>query len=183
MEVSTWPPSYDFLGGILAREGEMGAESDSKARSEFGLKTTISPVITQPDHTGFYYTGTRTLWCVFSLVWKVSSNTPCATFHQCFTDYTHSGLNPQRGTAAGSSPKRLDLPSSMTQGCPSFLFLADMFKLAESVFSQMEAKSVFHCTIYPVVHWLDTKTQLTKNIEAIYIRLNMIKRRDCTSII
>lgn len=165
MEVSTQTPSYGILAGVLAREGEMGAESDGKTRSEFALKTTItmiSPVITQPNHTGFYYTGTGTPWCVFSLVSKVTLNTPCATLRQCFTDYSHSGLNPRRGTAAGASPKRLDLPSSVTQGCPSFLFLAHTFKLADTFFSQMEAKIVSHCTIYPVVHWLDMKTKASK---------------------
>lgn len=51
MEVRAWPPSNAFLTGTLAREGEMGAESDGKTRSELDVETMItarlSPMITQ----------------------------------------------------------------------------------------------------------------------------------------
>lgn len=89
--------------------------------------------------------------------------------------YSCSGLNPQRCTASGSSPERLDLPSSRTQGCPSFLFLSDTFKPADSFFTNGSEKR-------PSLHRLSSnlpiryENPVPKNNEAIYARLNGIKR-------
>lgn len=117
----------------------------------------------------FYYSGTRTLWCVISLVLKITLNTPCASFHQCFTDCKmlqfmatvalasiHRGAQPldplPRGWICLAPGHKAVHPSS------SCLILLNQL----TVFSQMEVKSVLHCIVYPVVCWLDMKTQFQR---------------------